>query len=505
MQKMIESYNTVDISTNEETKWTLVQDKELVDDVAHTDIYESGDRRSLLKKNSSVSKNIAEFFAGKLYQAIIPEAKTYLTRVGEKTGNNVYIVSEYIPSQPDLRNSILSKEILNLVFKSHSNVNIPNNMQDLNLIASELDKLGGLNLEKNLDEIFEEMQKFYSIKRIINFAVRAGFCKRPGLLALNVLANHPELANDKINEIKVKALNILKQRQKDLLDISAQFKLNSCVKTDSVTHQSNLNGQFENVVFDHFDYFKALVLGEKSCTFGKSYKNHVELNNEFKTRTLLVMASIVSAVKGMSVHDALRNLEKPGSNADYLDIAPDENVIEKAKGLLKVYEDEYHDLVIKILVDSSGCIITEPQKKMLQENKTLRDALLAFNDGCNTIYTGENQDKINALQKYKSDTFEAAMQGQEKFKDSYKEIKKNACKIMDDSKFTAFARLMGNILVTALATVSVVGIIGMALTSKQRGGLLLFQSAEQKFAKNAASLADSVPSSSKPDVSSNNL
>ena len=84
--------------------------------------------------------------------------------------------------------------------------------------------------------------------------------------------------------------------------------------------------------------------------------------------------------------------------------------------------------------------------------------------------------EVTALETYMKETIELAFKGKDAFIKGYPAIEDKAAAAMErDHEFMEKVRLIGNIIVTALASISVVGLVAMAATSKQRGGFLLFR------------------------------
>ena len=106
----------------------------------------SNGKRCLIKQDSRVPLNIAEFVAGKVYQAIVPEvsAKIQFVRVDEKIhkshdGLNVYLLSEFVPGwRHDLYTEIQLERNRN---PSHSKYKLLETMEVVNQLIFRSDEL----------------------------------------------------------------------------------------------------------------------------------------------------------------------------------------------------------------------------------------------------------------------------------------------------------------------------------------------------------------------------
>ena len=96
----------ISFTTIDRNEWTFWKPKTTGSHGAGTygGFYSYGEIKSLIKQDPRISLNIAEFFAGKIYQAIVPDvsARIELVRVNSTLersddGSNVYVLSKFIP------------------------------------------------------------------------------------------------------------------------------------------------------------------------------------------------------------------------------------------------------------------------------------------------------------------------------------------------------------------------------------------------------------------------
>lgn len=146
--------------------------------------------------------------------------------------------------------------------------------------------------------------------------------------------------------------------------------------------------------------------------------------------------------------------------------------------------------VLKIL-EVSNVSLTKNQVRLLKTSKALQHSIIEFNNKCNQF--NFNDEKKSALNTYKKETLELALQGSaDEFEQKYGAIEKKAVAAIDDSTFTKVARTLGNLILTALATASIVGFIVMAATSQKRGGFLFFHSAERLLSNSSLVFKDNI-------------
>ena len=101
----------------------------------------------------------------------------------------------------------------------------------------------------------------------------------------------------------------------------------------------------------------------------------------------------------------------------------------------------------------------------------------------------EKSDEVAALKTYACKTIKLAFEGREQFVKNYPSIEKEALtKIKIDHDANYLFRTIFNIITVALSTISVVGLVAMAATSKNRGGFLLLRAPEEKTLSKAAAL-----------------
>lgn len=356
-------------------------------------------------KQDKSANNIAEFLAGRIYQAMAPDvtAKIYLTRVDSKTkrshdGSNVYVVSEFIPHwQHDLYTEVQKAEgksptrsktflvealqishvmgKLKKFFKSKKDVNFgeisapsllinnidthianlgivhlgstkklaiidygaswramtkkihPNNFLRITFMhlgeawnnfrlypesikitpdfVAQLDRAASIDLDDVIENAFEDLKKYYGVKPIIEFAIRAGLLSPSYAKTLLAAKLDTDSTDEIIDFVRDQAIDVIKQRQLDLARFSAQIKMDLCVKkegksmtlSDSFQHPTSKQQMtFDDVVFQHLDYFKEVFCKEHTLKFRKSeHKKNTKLVGQAKHQSLFVLASVVLA------------------------------------------------------------------------------------------------------------------------------------------------------------------------------------------------------------------
>lgn len=109
------SFKTYEKTTNTEQVWRFSRPKEGGANGAGEfgGFYTSGRKTCLIKQDTRIALNIAEFLAATIYQNTVPDvsANIQLVRVDEDVtvspdGRNVYLVSEFIDGWDDLYNAI---------------------------------------------------------------------------------------------------------------------------------------------------------------------------------------------------------------------------------------------------------------------------------------------------------------------------------------------------------------------------------------------------------------
>lgn len=617
------TFTTVD-ENNIETTWSFFKPKESGANGAGElgGFYQSGDKKCLIKQDSRIPLNIAEFLAGRIYQKTVPEisAKIRLVRADDNIqissdGRNIYLVSEFIPGwQHDLyaeiqlslkRNPDRSKykliETMQLIdqliirtdemaefFKIANNGgnllnfgqatatsllvnNTDTHVGNLGVILNadsskklaivdygaafrnmtpkinphsfkkylsthtlnregwnnflfypesikitpefvyELDRASTIDLAETVKEAFSEIKTFYGIRPIVEFAVRAGISLQLSEAALKKLEDKPSLANKKINQIQKAIINQLAQRQCDLSRFSAQIKMDMCIHVNKRTQQCGLDGSFvdtrghavnfNDVVLDHFAYFKEIILGNERFKFRQStHKHQPQLIDDVKRKAWVVFASFVlveenkhiqDAFNIRTMQDAINALQHGTLDKRTLDAAFNKEYLTKAQIILSNHEqsikEDRFNTVMQVITNE-GITPSANELEKLKQNKKLQEAIIALDNGCNEFCWANNHSKRNALAEYKKGTIQLVLHGKEQFKKNYDAVEKKAILAIDDSAFTKFARIIGNIIFTSLATASIIGLFAMALTGKSRGGMLLFHGPEREFSHIAAKL-----------------
>lgn len=121
----------------------------------------------------------------------------------------------------------------------------------------------------------------------------------------------------------------------------------------------------------------------------------------------------------------------------------------------------------------------------LKTNDKLQAAIIQFNTGCAQLDFGDSIKKKEALRLYQVETIQLALQGEAAFREGYAFVEKKAVRIIDDDSFKIVVRTLANVLLTVLAAITVVGLIAMAATSKQRGGFFLLSNSHRELTINA--------------------
>lgn len=137
-----------------------------------------------------------------------------------------------------------------------------------------------------------------------------------------------------------------------------------------------------------------------------------------------------------------------------------------------------------------GIYFNQNELGFIFANKRLKETILLFIQECNKLNFGKDESVKSALALYKINCLKLAATGKDSFQKNYPAIARETLKTIDNNSFKKFLRWAGNIFLTTLATVTVVGLVAMILTSKNRGGFLFFQDPEQKLKRCAAHLED---------------
>ena len=367
----------------------------------------------------------------------------------------------------------------------------------------ELDKAAKTNIAPAVTSAFDEIAKFFGIRPIVNFAVRAGFSLPLNEAKLRLLENNPALAQQKIRLIKAACLTSLRYRQRDLLRFSAQIKLDLCVQPETASQKSSLTGTFidktgrimsvNDVIFDHFDYFKEILLGTQKFKFRKStHKHRAHLIQEVTRQLIIVLASFLlvsdnSVIQDnhniRTMEDAIRTLQNGELNKGILDRALNQNLLANAKGILLGFEQvnkvSNFNRCIEI-IEAAGVSLSPLALNRLEMCPKLQLAILALHNECAILAIDYDGKQRNALNIYQRKTIALALQGAQSYKNGYKVIEQNAVAEINHNAFTKYARTIGNIIYITLLTVSVVGLIAMAYSGRERG-LLFFRGPEHEL------------------------
>jgi len=389
----------------------------------------------------------------------------------------------------------------------------PESIKITSEFVNELDKASVTNLSPVVDEAFEEITAYYGIKPIVEFAVRAGLYETCSDSLLEELQQNPVLAAQKVELIKTRLIDALQKRQADLSRFSAQIKMDMCVKIDGATKQCNLNGdfsdqderkiRFNDVVFSHFDYFKETLLGDEKFKFRKAaHKRQASLVEEVNTKCHKIFASFLLIHQNRDLQDeyqlhtmeaAILALKNGVFPKETLKRVLNKDYIEDAKTILATYEAECRQRKLASVIDIiNGAAITlnEAAAARLEQNVKLQDAILNLDRRIDQLGKTYTTDEKEALFLYKKETIQLALEGEASFKRGYRAVEEKAIKAIDHNDFIKVARTVGNLIVLALATVSLLGALGLYLTSSQRGGILLFSSPKREITNIAASFDD---------------
>jgi hypothetical protein len=391
----------------------------------------------------------------------------------------------------------------------------PESIKVTSEFVSELDKAAKKDLTNVVNEAFDDISNYYGIKPIVEFAIRAGVSERVSDDLLKTLAGDPQLAELKIKQIKAKILDALQKRQADLLRFSAQIKMDMCVQLGRASNQFNLNGSFVNtnktrvtcndVMFDHFDYFKEIMLEQEQFKFRKStHKHQSKLIKEVKSKCITVCASFILADKNTNIRslhninsmdEAIKALQDRRLDKETLQKVLNNDLINAAREKLNKYEadskqNKLHTVLNIVANMRINLTKNDDAYKRLEGNIELQEAIIELDRGCTQLSAGYNLNEKEALQKYKLNTLTLALQGAKNFKENYACIEAEAVQNIDHLEFIKFVRGISNLIVLALATASVVGVLALAITSGQRGGLLLFKGPQRDLSNIVSKFVD---------------
>lgn len=376
----------------------------------------------------------------------------------------------------------------------------------------ELDKASKIDLGQVVSAAFGEIKSFYGIRPIIDFAVRAGFSLQLEDATLSALESAPALANQKIELIKVACINSLKLRQRDLSRFSAQIKLDLCVKVGRASKKCSLDGSFvdktgraisfNDVIFDHFDYFKEIILGKEKFKFRKSaHKHNPRLIEDVKNQLRVVFASFLLVAENRvfqetynirSMDDAIRALQTDALDRKILESALNEKFFLNAKGILIGFEQA--TMVTKFntcleAIGVAGISLSVMELRRLEMCPKLQDAIIELHSECAKLSLHYGKEQNAALSAYKRQTMVLAIQGVESYKRGYAAVEQQAISSIDHNTFTKCARAIGNIIFMALVAASVIGLFAIAYTGRTQG-LFLFRGPEQELPNIAAKFND---------------
>lgn len=378
--------------------------------------------------------------------------------------------------------------------------------------VSELDKVSKTDLGQVVSDAFGEIKVFYGIRPIIDFAVRAGFSLQLEEAALRDLENNPALANQKIELIKAACMNSLELRRSDLSRFSAQIKLDLCVKVGTSSKKASLDGSFvdkngreltfNDVIFDHFDYFKEIILGTEKLKFRKStHKHNPQLIQDVKNQLRVVFASFLLVAENRvfqdtydirSVDDAIEALQKDALDRKRLEQALNKKFLPNAIQILSGFEQATKESKLNTCLDAlkaRGISPSEMELRRLEICPKLQDAIIELHNECKRLRLHYSKEQNDALYVYEKQTMILALQGVESYKRDYAAVEQQAIIAINHNTFTKCARAIGNIIFMALVTVSVVGLFTMAYTGRAQG-LFLFRGPEQELPTIAAKFND---------------
>lgn len=142
------------------------------------------------------------------------------------------------------------------------------------------------------------------------------------------------------------------------------------------------------------------------------------------------------------------------------------------------------DQEIQLIFQALDIEMDADKLRDIHNNVDLKNIILLFNAFCEKLQYPENSAQARALKTYKQETIQLILEGEDAFKEKYEQVKEKAINSIGDKWFTQVARLVGNVIMTAFATLSIVGLIAMAVTHEERGGFLLFQGDRKNFGKN---------------------
>jgi hypothetical protein len=372
--------------------------------------------------------------------------------------------------------------------------------------VSELDKTSKIDFDETIGEAFTELREFYGLRPIVAFAVRARLIEKLSNDCLNKIEQDPKKTLALISQIEEKFKQNIKQRQQDLYRFSAQIKMDLCVQMHPITKKLELEGSFTStqnskisfneVVFQHLDYFMEAILGGKGFKCRNStQKKHPELMDKINDKANRVIASLYIAQNNLgleNIENIVKQLNEGHLNKQNFPASFTEMDIENARKLLAEYEkaqkESHLEFVLQRIKDA-GINVDKQGQNYLRKNIYLQDALMKLLDGCQGLSI-RNAEQQKTLEEYKRDTILLALKGEVQFKTEYSRIVNRAAAIIKEGWFMSFAQTIGNLIVLAFATLTVVGVIAMASTAKQRGGFLFFRGNGEKLATISDELSD---------------
>ncbi len=371
--------------------------------------------------------------------------------------------------------------------------------------VSELDRTAATDITAVVNNAFDKLEKYYSIRPIVAFAVRAGYSLPLNERTLSELEGNPDLAAQKIQLIKSKAITSLQKRQADLSRFSAQIKMDLCTVENaskqcsldgSFTDKNGRNVTFNDVVFDHFDYFKEIALGLEKFKFRKStHKHQPLLIQDVEKKSQIVLASFLLVPENIRIQerhgitnmdkaiDALRNgvLDKL-----MLYSALNKDFIPAAKEIFSRFEQgrmqQKFDTVTGIIgAERFNPQPTAVQLARLRKCEKLQDAIIELHNGCTQIGANYTDAQKAALSTYKIETIKLALQGADAYKTGHAAVQNAAILAIDDSFFVPWARFIGNLIFIAVMTASVIGLLSMVYSGRSGRDLLLFPGPQKEI------------------------
>lgn len=156
----------------------------------------------------------------------------------------------------------------------------PKQVRNTTEFADSLIKTSSVNLDKTIDESFDELQKYYSDKVLANWAKRS----MPGRF------KGKDSDSITVGEIRGALKDTMGKRQESLKEYGIQIKLTLAVSKDKETGKYKVDEEkLKALVVEHPQYFQDVAEGKKK----------IRLRNEDKGAIEVLLSSIKAAIKAL--------------------------------------------------------------------------------------------------------------------------------------------------------------------------------------------------------------